>query len=137
MKLNVIVIDDSKVQLAVSSKLINKNKILNLTGTYTDPFLALNAVNTQNIDVVLLDVEMPEINGLSLQKLFRNDVYVIVNSTRVRYELEAYLNGAIDFCLKPLSAEQLSSSFKRVVEMKGLQDFEKIGISENGSYLGI
>ena len=125
MKLNVIIIDDSRVQLALSSKLIEKNKHLNLVGTFTNPFLGLNAVNSQDVDLVLLDIEMPEIDGFSLQKLFKDTVEVVMNSTRASFELQAYLNGAIDFMAKPLSASRLELSVKRVFEMKELLAFEK------------
>lgn len=125
MKLNVIVIDDSAVQLALSSKLIEKNKHLNLVGTFTDPFLGLKAVNSEAVDLVLLDIEMPEIDGFSLKKLFKKSVEVVLNSTRVSFEAEAYSNGAIDFLAKPLSAMKLDLSIARVLEMKRLLAYEK------------
>ncbi|TMM52197.1 response regulator [Maribacter algarum] len=125
MKLNVIVIDDSGVQLALSSKLIEKNEHLNLVGTFTNPFLGLSAVNSEDIDLVLLDVEMPEIDGFSLQKLFKDSVEVIVNSTRSSFEIEAYSNGAIDFMAKPLCASRLDLAVSRVLELKNLLTFEK------------
>lgn len=118
MKLNVIVIDDSLVQLALSSNLIKKNKHLNLLGTYSDPYLGLKAANDQDVDVILLDVEMPEIDGFSIQKLLNNSIEVIINSTRVTFELQAYVNGAIDFLQKPLTASKINGSVRRVLEMR-------------------
>ena len=125
MKLNVIIIDDSGVQLALSSKLIEQNENLNLVGTFTNPFLGLNAVNSENVDLVLLDVEMPEIDGFALQKLFNENIAVVMNSTRGSFELQAYLNGAIDFMAKPLSAKRLDRAVSRVAEMKHILAFEK------------
>lgn len=118
MKLNVIVIDDSLVQLALSSRLIKKNEHLNLLGTYSDPFEGLRAANHQDVDIVLLDVEMPEIDGFSLQKLLNNSVEVIIYSTRESFELQAYINGAIDFLHKPLSLPKINGAVSRVLEMK-------------------
>ncbi len=125
MKLNVIVIDDSGVQLALASKLIEKNEHLNLVGTFTNPFLGLKAVNNQDVDLVLLDIEMPEIDGFSLRKLFKYSVEVVMNSTRASFELQAYTNGAIDFLAKPLSSSRLDLAVARVLEMKRLLAFEK------------
>lgn len=125
MKLNVIVIDDSAVQLALSSKLIEKNQHLNLVGTFTNPFLGLSAVNEEDIDLVLLDIEMPEIDGLSLKRLFKDSVEVIMNSTRASFELQAYSNGAIDFLAKPLSGSRFDVAVTRVLALKRLLTFEK------------
>jgi chemotaxis response regulator CheB len=120
MKLNVIVIDDSLVQLALASQIIKKNEQLNLLGTYSDPFLGLQAANQLDVDVVLLDVEMHEIDGFSLQKLLKESVQVIINSTRSSFELFAYLNGAIDFLQKPLNDVKVKRAVARVVEMKSI-----------------
>jgi DNA-binding NtrC family response regulator len=118
MKLNVIVIDDSAVQLAISTKLIAQNEHLNLVGTYSNPFLGLNAVNDNEIDIVLLDVEMPEIDGFSLQKLFNKSVSVIINSTRPSFEDQAYENGAIDFMAKPLNATKINIAIAKLLKSK-------------------
>ncbi len=125
MKLNVIVIDDSSVQLVLASKLIQQNEHLNLVGAYADPLLALNAVNTEKVDVILLDVEMPKIDGFSLLKLFQKKIDVIVNSTRASFEMEAYNNGAVDFIPKPLSAPRLDLAVTRVLAIKHLLAFQK------------
>ena len=113
------------MQLALSSKLIEKNEHLNLVGTYTNPFLGLNAINSQDVDVVLLDIEMPEIDGFALQKLFKDDVDVVMNSTRPSFEIQAYSNGAIDFLAKPLTSSRLELAVARVLEMKRLLAFDK------------
>lgn len=126
MKLNVIVIDDSAVQLALSAKLIEKNPNLNLVGSFKNPLLGLTTVNSENVDLVLLDVEMPEIDGFSLQKLFKDSVEVILNSTRPSFELQAYTSGAIDFLAKPLSSSRLDLAISRVLELKRLLAFEKV-----------
>lgn len=118
MKLNVIVIDDSGVQLAISAKLIEQNEHLNLVGTFTNPFLGLNAVNDNEIDIVLLDVEMPGIDGFSLQKLFNKSVSVIINSTRPSFESQAYENGAIDFMAKPLNVNKINISIAKLFKSK-------------------
>lgn len=118
MKLNVIIIDDSVVQLTLASKLIQQNEHLNLIGAYSNPFLGLNAVNNEKVDVVLLDVEMPEIDGFSLQKLFKDSVEVIINSTRATFELQAYVAGAVDFLQKPLTTSKIDRAIVKMLDVK-------------------
>lgn len=120
MKLNVIIIDDCPIQLAIATKLVTLNDNLNLLGAYLNPFLGLNAIHTNKVDMVLLDVEMPEIDGFSVHKLIRKPVEVVMNSTRVAFKIQAYLNGAIDFLQKPLNIKKLDGAVHRVVEMKSI-----------------
>ncbi|WP_422081005.1 LytR/AlgR family response regulator transcription factor [Ulvibacterium sp.] len=127
MLLNIIVIDDSPMQLLMSSKLIQQNKRLKLLGAFTNPFLGLRAVNTMDVDIVLLDVEMPEIDGFSLKKMFKKPVEVIMNSTRPIFELQAYSQGAIDFINKPLNGKRLDSAVSKLVqEVTVFGDPEKV-----------
>lgn len=130
MPLNIIVIDDSPMQLLISSKLIQQNKRLKLLGAFTNPFLGLKAIHTMNVDIVLLDVEMPEIDGFSLKRMFKKPVGVIMNSTRPIFELQAYSQGAIDFIKKPLSTEQLDSSISKVMhEDSFFRDQKKVRVA--------
>lgn len=125
MKLNVVIIEDSTIQLMLATKLIQMNKNLNLVGAYTEPFLGLNAVNTQAVDLVFLDVEMPEIDGLSLQKLFNDSVEVIVNSTRPFFADQALANGAFEFIKKPLKKSKIDLVIERLMKNKdGLNNSE-------------
>jgi len=116
MSLNIIVIDDSPMQLLLSSRLIRQNSQLNLVGTFADPFMALNAIHTMKVDIVLLDVEMPEIDGFSLKKLFNKQVEVIINSSRPIFAFQAYAQGAADFLNKPLNANALDRSISKILE---------------------
>lgn len=115
MKFNIIIIDDSPLQLAISSRLIRKNKNLNLIGSYSNPFLGLNAVTNSAVDIVLLDVEMPQIDGFSLQRLFNKQVEVIINSTKPSFEAKAYNTGAVDFLNKPIDESRFNSAVDRVI----------------------
>lgn len=127
MQLNIIVIDDSPMQLLMSSKLIQQNKRLNLLGAFANPFLGLKAIHTMDVDIVLLDVEMPEIDGFSLKRMFKKPVEVIMNSTRPIFELQAYSHGAVDFINKPLISKRLDSSVSKIIqEVTVFKDREKV-----------
>ena len=118
MKLNVIVIDDSPVQLLVASKLIQQSKQLNLIGAYANPYLGLSAINNMDVDIVILDIEMPQIDGFSLIKLFDEQLKVIMNSTKACFEFQAYTSGACDFLCKPLSFSSLEGSISKVLSVE-------------------
>ncbi len=115
MKLNVIVIDDSPIQLLIASKLIQKNECLTLLGSYTNPTLGLAAVNSMDVDIVLLDVEMPKMDGFSFKKGINKEVPVIMNSTRSSFKSEALRSGVMDFLCKPLNATKLGSAVSKII----------------------
>ena len=114
MKLNIIVIDDSPIQLMIASKLIQQNDNLNLLGAYSNPILGLRAVNNASVDVVLLDVEMPEMDGFSFKKSIDKEVPVIMNSTRKSFSKKAKNAGVLDFLAKPLSAMKLRKAVSKL-----------------------
>lgn len=120
MKLSVIVIDDSPVQLLIAARLIKQHRHLTLEGAYSNPQLGLQAVNNTEVDIVLLDIEMPEMDGFSLKKLFNKQVEVIMNSTKASFELMAYSAGAIDFLHKPISAPLLDCAIVKIMNEEKL-----------------
>jgi len=135
MKLNIIIIDDSPVQLAISSRLIQKNENLNLIGSYSNPFLGLNAVTNSEVDVVLLDVEMPEIDGFSLQRLFNKKIEIIINSTNASFEAKAYYTGAVDFLNKPINESRFNASIDRVMLSKRHMEAQEKKLTAFASYI--
>lgn len=115
MKLNVIVIDDSPIQLLLASKLIQQNKNLTLIGSYANPTLGLAAVNSMDVDIVLLDVEMPKMDGFSFKKNIVKEVPVIMNSTRSSFKRKALRLGVLDFLCKPLNASKLGNAVSKIL----------------------
>ena len=136
MKLNVIVIDDSLVQLALSSRLIKKNEHLNLLGTFSDPFQGLRAANEQNVDVVLLDVEMPKIDGFELCKIIRDNPntadipFVFLTAKGELNDRVKGLNlGADDYISKPFHISEVTARIKSILQRRILAASE---IEEEG-----
>ena len=126
MKLRVIAIDDSPVQLLIAARLIAQNKHLTLLGAYANPLLGLMAVNSMEVDMVLLDVEMPEMNGFELKAQLTKQVPVVMNSTRPAFEPMAYGAGASDFLSKPLTASRLEGTVSKIRKSKESEVNEKV-----------
>ncbi|NHF58728.1 response regulator [Flavobacteriaceae bacterium TP-CH-4] len=126
MKLRVIVIDDSPVQLLMAARLIAQNEHLTLLGAYANPLLGLMAVNSMEVDMVLLDVEMPEMDGFELKAQLTKQVPVVMNSTRPTFEPMAFEAGASDFLSKPLTASGLEGIVSKIRKSREIELNEKV-----------
>lgn len=103
-KITVLVVDDSLVFRTALTRAINSCDSIEVIGTASDAFEASDKINELNPDVVTLDVEMPEMNGIEfLKKIMpQHPVPVVVVSSRPSNAFSALDAGAVDFVKKPL-----------------------------------
>lgn len=102
-QLRTIVVDDDKLQLEVISDFARKTKFLSLEGSFSDPLIALEVIVNSNPDLLLLDVEMPELTGLELLKSLKNPPQTIIVTGKKDYAVEAFDLDAIDYLVKPVN----------------------------------
>lgn len=102
-RLRVIVVDDDKLQLEVVADFIRKTDFLQLEGAYSDPKLALEVIVNSSPDLILIDVEMPELSGIDLIKSLANPPQTIIITGNKDYAVEAFDLDVIDFLLKPIN----------------------------------
>lgn len=106
-RIKVMVVDDSAVIRQVFSRIIKQDPQLELVAAVNDPLLALNRMKVSMPDVIVLDVEMPKMDGLTFLKLIMNDnpVPVVMCSTLTekgsKTTMQAIADGAVDFITKP------------------------------------
>jgi len=102
--MNCIVIDDDSVSRLLIEKYVSKTDFLEFKGAYNSAIDALNAMQTENdIDLIFLDIEMPEMSGVEFIKTLQNLPQVIVISAKDKYALEAIEYDVTDYLLKPIS----------------------------------
>jgi DNA-binding LytR/AlgR family response regulator len=99
-----IVIDDDNVSRLLIEKYVNKTDFLEFKGAYNSAVEALNGMQTDNdVDLIFLDIEMPEMSGVEFIKTLKNLPQVIVISAKDKYALEAIEYDVTDYLLKPIS----------------------------------
>ncbi len=96
-----IAIDDEPRALDVIQHHIDKVDFLSLEATFTDPLAALSYLGESKIDLVFLDIDMPNISGLDLLKTLKEKPQVIFTTAHSEYAIESYELAAIDYLLKP------------------------------------
>ncbi|WP_254411365.1 LytR/AlgR family response regulator transcription factor [Dyadobacter diqingensis] len=118
MNLRCLIIDDEQAAINVLSNYISKTPFLELAGTYLDPVQALEVIYTQPIDLIFLDIHMPEISGLEFIKLLRGRAKVILTTAYSQYALEGYELDVVDYLLKPIPFDRFLRAVQKVKEIQ-------------------
>ena len=115
-ELNCIVVDDEPLAIALLSDYINKTPGLTLTASTSDPMNALKLAKNGNIDLVFLDMQMPELTGLQFMKILQKKCMVIITTAYSEYALESYDHHVVDYLLKPITFDRFLVAVEKAQE---------------------
>ncbi len=127
-----IAIDDEPLALGLVSSFIEKTPFLKLTGKYSSAVEALSTIHNQDIDLIFLDIQMPDLTGIELARVLEkkeNKTPKIIFTTAFnQFALEGYRVDAIDYLLKPFNYEEFlraATKAKAYIELvlKAAQNF--------------
>ncbi len=116
MKLNCVIIEDEPLARNLLSDYVNKVPSLNLLHAFGNPLEALDFLRTQHIDILFLDVQMPQLTGISLLKVLQNKPMVILTTAYSEYALEGYELDVADYLLKPVTFERFLKAIDKVTQ---------------------
>lgn len=117
--MNCIIIDDDKLSTKIIAEFVEKTDELNLIGTYenaVDGINYLNGKSTEQIDILFLDIEMPEMTGMDVLKTLNVLPQVIIYSSQEKYALESYEYNVTDYLLKPVTYPRFLKAINKVKE---------------------
>lgn len=115
MLLNCVIVDVSAMQRLAIVKLVNNHPSLNLKAEYRSALEAKNGLNTQLIDFIFLDIEMPFLNGFELINALKHKPKVIFVSNKKDFAFKAFEYNAIDYLLKPITKERFNSAIEKAI----------------------
>jgi len=119
-----IIIDDEPLAVKLLSNYVNEHENLELTGAYHDPIKVLHEIDSLKIDLILLDVQMPQLSGIQFLKIINNKIPVILTTAYDEYALESYEYKVVDYLVKPISFDRFS---------KSIEKFKAYAFSQSGS----
>lgn len=114
-----ILIDDEPIALEVLELMLSSYKNINIIGKYTKYADALESIREEKPDVIFLDMEMPDMNGLEVAEIFireLNKVEIIFVTAYSEYAVDAFEVNAIDYLLKPIQGNRLLKAIERLKE---------------------
>ena len=104
--MNCMIIDDEPLALDLLESYIEKISFLHLTAKCNEPLSALHHFNNQHINLLFVDIQMPDMNGINFFRSLPVKPNVIFTTAHSEYALEGFNLNAIDYLLKPISFER-------------------------------
>jgi DNA-binding LytR/AlgR family response regulator len=100
--LTCIIVDDEPLAVRLLQSYVEKTPDLTLLAAFTDPIEAINAIKQQQPDLLFLDIQMPNIDGMELAQSLDAGTRVVFTTAFKEYAFESYEVNALDFLLKPI-----------------------------------
>ncbi len=124
--LQVVIIDDEPKAIELLKNYIDRLPFLNCLESFRNPFEGLGFIQYNNVDILLLDINMPKLSGISLAKTIKFSTNVIFTTAYSEYAVESYELNAVDYLLKPISFERFLTA---IVKVKKIDDRESVPFS--------
>lgn len=106
MKINCVIVEDEPLARNLITDYVNKVPTLNLIEACSNPLAAIEVLRKNKVDLLFLDVQMPEITGITLLKSLHTKPMVILTTAYSEYALEGYELDVVDYLLKPITFER-------------------------------
>jgi len=114
--INCIIVDDEQHAIDILVHYVKQTPHLNLIATSTNPIEALQIVTTQKIDLIFLDIQMPELSGMDLIKAINRKAKVILTTAYSEFALESYELDVVDYLLKPIRLPRFLQAVQKAVK---------------------
>lgn len=109
-----IVIDDEPLALQQIEQYVKKTPVLELVGSFDSAITALEFLHSNAVDLLFVDINMPQLSGLEFVEALPSDIKVIFVTAYREYALEGFALDAADYLLKPLSYGSFLKSVEKV-----------------------
>lgn len=114
-----LVVDDEPLALDILEDYISKVPFLTLVKTTTSAIEGLSLVQNDAIDLVFLDVQMPELTGIQFLKIINGKCDVILTTAYSQYALDGYDLDVVDYLLKPIAFDRFYKAAQKVLQSSG------------------
>jgi two-component system LytT family response regulator len=127
MAFKCIILDDEPPATRILENYIGKVNFLEKSAVFNDSLKALEFLNTQAVDVIFLDIQMPQLTGLQISRIISKDIKVIFTTAYPDFALEGFELNAVDYLVKPISFERFYQAVSK------LNTEPKIEVSSNSN----
>ena len=116
-KISCIIVDDEPTARDIITDHLSKIDKIEVKAVCSNALEAFNCINTQKIDLIFLDINMPEISGISFAKSINTSIKIIFTTAYREYAIDGFDLHAVDYLLKPISFERLLNAITNYFEV--------------------
>ena len=116
MMLNCIVVDDDEMSRKVVVHFIEKTNFLQLTKEFDNGFDATRYLDEEHVDIIFLDVQMPEMSGMDFINALEKDIDVILITSEQKYAVEAFEKKVTDYLVKPIEYSRFIQAAEKALK---------------------
>ena len=116
MNLKCAIVDDEPLALGLLESYVNKTPFLELVGKYSSAVQAIKELPEKHIDLLFLDIQMPELNGLEFSKMVDSGTRIVFTTAFDQYAIDGYKVNALDYLLKPISYVDFLQAANKAVQ---------------------
>jgi len=134
MLLSCAIIDDEPLAVSLLESYVNKTPFLELKGKYNSAILALPELNANPVDLLFLDIQMPELSGMEFSRMLSGDTRIIFTTAFEQYALESYKVNALDYLLKPISYADFLQSAQKACQWVEMLNKRQSSAADSGKH---
>lgn len=133
----VLIVDDERLARVELKRLLQSHKDIEVLGEAKNAKEALNFLDNHSVNLVFVDIHMPEVNGLELVSQFDDDVKFVFCTAFQDYAVEAFAVNAFDYLVKPVNPERLEATLNklRTIAKSSAVDTAKSYLEDNHGLL--
>lgn len=135
MILRCAIIDDEPLALGLLKSYVEKTPVLELCGAYSSAVQAMQSLSETPVDLLFLDIQMPELNGLEFSRMIPETTRIVFTTAFGQYALDGYRVNALDYLLKPISYADFMEAINKAVRWFELRQKAEVPVSISSNYI--
>lgn len=129
MTITCAIIDDEPLAASLLESYVKKTPYLSHCGTYNSAITAMKDIREKPVQLLFLDIQMPELSGIEFAKILPKGTKIIFTTAFNQYAIEGYKVNALDYLMKPISYQDFLRSTDKAMEWFSIQ--KKQGMQNN------
>lgn len=125
-RLRCMIVDDEPLAVKMLENFISRTEGLELVASFNDPLMALESLDELDVELLFLDIQMPDLDGLNLSRQVPSATKIIFTTAFKQYAYDSYEVSALDFLLKPIRYQKFLSAIE-----KARQWFDRNSVSDS------
>ena len=113
MNLTCIIVDDEPLAIRLLENFVERTPFLVLKASFTDSISALQTIKNDVVDLLFLDIQMPDLNGMELSRMVPSRTRIIFTTAFKEYAFDSYEVNALDFLLKPIRYDKFLTAAEK------------------------